>query len=399
LADAGRPAFPYPYPVPVLTSSRRRSAALVAVVAGAYGVGLLGGTPVVPPAGTVARPTTSGSAAQQLSQSVRSGDQPLDRSSVQALLDSLDDRWAAYLDPAQYARFEQGIDGHYTGVGVLVRSDGSGRVSIASIQPGSPAELAGLAAGDELRAISGRPVSGMSIPEVSAALRGDIGSAVTVAVARAGVPRTVTMKRVVMADADVTMTRLRDGVVKITVASFTRGVGKTVRADVEAAHASGIVLDLRGNPGGLLHEAVEVASAFLDSGPVVTFVRTGEAPEELDAVGVADTTAPLVVLVDGGTASAAEVVAGALQDRGRAVLIGSQTFGKGTVQQPLPLGGGAGVEFTVGKYLTPDGHSVDGVGLTPDIEVAVGSSPTVALDRALAVLTGLLADARTTGRG
>ena len=116
-------------------------------------------------------------------------------------------------------------------------------------------------------------------------------------------------------------------------------------------------------------------------------------------MGNADTSAPVVVLVDGGTASAAEVVAAALQDRGRAAVIGSQTFGKGTVQQPLPLGDGAGVEFTVGTYLTASGRSIDGVGLTPDIEVAVGSSPTVALARAVAVLNGLMADARTAGRG
>ena len=385
--------------MPLLTPSRRRTAALIAVVTGAYGVGLLGGATGVPPTEPVVVAKAPDSAAFQLAHSAHSGQQALDRSTAQALLDSLDDRWAAYLDPAQYARFEQGIDGRYSGVGVLVRRDSSEHMSIASVQPGSPADLAGLGVGDELSAVGGRSVASMSIPDVSGALRGDVGAPVTVTVVRAGAARTVTMRRVAMADEDVTMTRLRDGVVKITVTSFTRGVGKKVRADLEAARGSGVVLDLRGNPGGLLHEAVEVASAFLDSGPVVTFVRNGEAPQELDAVGSADTSAPVVVLVDGGTASAAEVVAAALQDRGRAAVIGSQTFGKGTVQQPLPLGDGAGVEFTVGTYLTAAGRSIDGVGLTPDIEVAVGSSPTVALARAVAVLNGLMADARTAGRG
>ncbi|MCU1675750.1 MAG: C-terminal processing peptidase-3 [Frankiales bacterium] len=385
--------------MPVLTPSRRRTAALVAVVTGAYGVGLLGGTSTTPPQAPVPVAATTESPASRLTQSALTGQRPLDRSAVQALLDRMDDRWAAYLDPAEYARFEQDIDGHYTGVGVFVRRDPTGELSVASVQAHSPAAEAGLAVGDTIKAVDGQPVAALSVGAASAMLRGDAGTDVTVAVLHAGVAREVTMRRVVMADADVTLTNINDDVVKITVTSFTRGVGKEVRADVEAAHASGIVLDLRGNPGGLLHEAVEVASAFLDGGPVVTFVRTGEAPQQLDAVGTGNTTVPVVVLVDGGTASAAEVVAAALQDRGRAALIGSQTFGKGTVQQPLRLGDGAGVEFTVGTYLTPAGHSVDGAGLTPDIQVAVGASPTVAVARAVAVLSGLMADAQTAGRG
>ncbi len=384
--------------MPVLTPSRRRTVALLAVVTGAYGAGMLGGSAGSAAPAVRAAPPVRESAAEELA-TAGPGDAKLDRRSAQALLDSLDDRWAAYLDPAQYARFEQAIDGHYTGVGVTVRRDPAGHISVSSVQPGSPADRAGLTVGDVLLTVAGRPLVDMSVPDISSTLRGDVGTDVTVDVLHGGVTRPATMTRVVMADADETMTRLHDGVVKITLTSFTRGVGKKVRADVAAAHATGVVLDLRGNPGGLLHEAVEVASAFLDSGPVVTFVRNGGPPEQLDAVGDADTAVPVVVLVDGGTASAAEVVTAALQDRGRAAVIGSQTFGKGAVQQPFRLGDGAGVEFTVGTYLTPAGRSVDGVGITPDIEVAVGSSPSVALTRAVAVLTGLIADAHTAGRG
>jgi carboxyl-terminal processing protease len=161
---------------------------------------------------------------------------------------------------------------------------------------------------------------------------------------------------------------------------------------VRATHSAGVVLDLRGNPGGLLDEAVEVASAFLDAGPVVSYLRRGGEPVRLDAVGTGDTRTPLVVLVDGGTASAAEVVAGALQDRDRAVLVGSRTFGKGTVQEPRTLTDGSALELTVARYLTPAGRSLEGRGLTPDIEVAAGSAPYVALNRALVVLSGLVAD-------
>jgi hypothetical protein len=183
------------------------------------------------------------------------------------------------------------------------------------------------------------------------------------------------------------------GVIKVP--SFTRGTGRDVRdalVEVRAARAAGVVLDLRGNPGGLLDEAVETASAFLDGGPVVSYRRRGGSPVRLDALGTGDVLTPLVLLVDGGTASAAEVVAGALRDRGRGVIVGSRTFGKGTVQEPRTLSDGSALDLTVAHYTTPAGHSVDGVGLAPDIDIAPGSAPAVAVRRALEVLTGLVAD-------
>jgi carboxyl-terminal processing protease len=163
--------------------------------------------------------------------------------------------------------------------------------------------------------------------------------------------------------------------------------------------ATGLVLDLRDDPGGLLDEAVGTASAFLDGGPVVSYVHHGEAPRRMDASPNGETATPLVVLINGGTASAAEVVAGALQDRGRAVLVGSQSFGKGSVQEPSRLADGSGVELTVGHYVTPSGRSLDGVGIDPDIEVPFGAAPSVADSRAVEVLHGLLADSGSAGRG
>src|SRR5262249_9062765 len=152
--------------------------------------------------------------------------------------------------------------------------------------------------------------------------------------------------------------------------------GRWVRARVSAAsdhHLRGLVLDLRNDPGGLLSEAVETASAFLASGPIVSFVRRGSAPRVMDALGGGNTSMPLVVLVAGGTASAAEIVAGALQDRGRAVVVGSQTFGKGSVQAPNQLSDGSALELTIGHYLTPSGRSLDGVGITPDVLIPTGT--------------------------
>jgi carboxyl-terminal processing protease len=172
----------------------------------------------------------------------------------------------------------------------------------------------------------------------------------------------------------------------IKVSAFTKGVGDTVRAAVRQAPAgAGIILDLRGNSGGLVTEATATASAFLDGGLVATYDVDG-AQRSLHADPGGDTARPLVALVDGGTMSAAEMLTGALQDRGRAVVIGSRTFGKGSIQMPTDLPDGSVAELTVGHYRTPSGHAVDGRGITPDLEVAPGPE---ALERAERVLTGL----------
>jgi carboxyl-terminal processing protease len=149
----------------------------------------------------------------------------------------------------------------------------------------------------------------------------------------------------------------------------------------------------------LLDEGVKTASVFLDGGPVVTFQKRGSRPLQLTAEPGGDTGTPLAVLVDGGTASAAEVVTAALQDRDRAVVVGSRTFGKGSVQQPTVLSDGSAIEFTVGSYLTPSGRSLDGVGIGPDVTVPVGTTPAAAEAQAVEVLSGLLADADTGGHG
>src|SRR5262249_41211522 len=170
-----------------------------------------------------------------------------------------------------------------------------------------------------------------------------------------------------------------------------------------AAHARGVLLDLRGDPGGLVDEAVQVAGAFLAGGRVVSDQQRGTT-HVLDAPGGGDTTTPLLVPVHGGTASAAEIVAAALQDRDRAVIVGSRTYGKGSVQEPTTLSDGSAIEFTVGRYLTPSGRSIDGVGVVPDVAVPVDAGQEVGLARGLDVLHGLAAGVSATpvatmGRG
>jgi len=150
------------------------------------------------------------------------------------------------------------------------------------------------------------------------------------------------------------------------------------------------VLDLRGNPGGLLDEGVQAASAFLDKGVVVTYRGRGVEEKTYSVVGRGDLTTSLVVLVDAGTASAAEVVAGALQDRNRALVVGTRTYGKGSVQQPLVLSDGSAIEVTVARYFTPSGRSVEQVGIVPDVDAA-GYDARGALRRAVEVLSGTVA--------
>lgn len=326
----------------------------------------------------------------------------LDAAAIQGMLRATGDEWGTW------AAYPADPDGGYAGIGVWLRTDRAGRILLARVGDGSPATRAGLLAGDQVVAVDGRSTADLSAPVIAAALRGRPGTTVTVVVRRGATLRTVRLVRAEVPPPGVTVATDRSAggpsVGWITVPAFTRGTGREVRSAVarlRGGSVAGVVLDLRGDPGGLLSEAVETASAFLDGGLVVSYTRRDGTTVRLDAVGRGDTTIPLVVLVDGGTASAAEVVAGALHDRDRAVLVGSRTFGKGSVQEPRTLADGSALELTVARYATPSGRSLEGSGLVPDIEVAPGLPPDVADRRAVDVLTGLVADTSpvTGGRG
>ncbi|MFF8730196.1 S41 family peptidase [Streptomyces sp. NPDC015171] len=299
------------------------------------------------------------------------------------------DRWAAVYSEGEYEEFQDALDGRYTGVGLWARQSADGRIEATRVQPGSPAADAGIRTGDRLRSVDGREVDGRPVTEVVALLRGDAddaraGTPVTLGLQRGTRAWTETLHRARLSTDSVTVRRQPDGLTVLKIAAFTKGSAAVVREALRAAPADGrTVLDLRGNSGGLVTEAVDTASAFLDGGLVATYDVDG-AERALHAAPGGDTARPLVVLVDGGTMSAAELLTGALQDRGRAVVIGSRTFGKGSVQMPTKLPDGSVAELTVGHYRTPSGHTVDGRGITPDLEA--GSS---ALQRAETVLTGL----------
>ncbi|MEV5429597.1 S41 family peptidase [Streptomyces sp. NPDC052701] len=299
------------------------------------------------------------------------------------------DRWDAVYSPDEYEEFEEALDGRYTGVGLWARRERDGRIEVTRVRAGSPAAEAAIRAGDRLRSVDGHEVDGRPVTEVVSLLRGDTTDAPAGTTVRLGLQRgtrvwDVTLRRARLSTEPVTVRELAGGVTVIKVAAFTKGTGDRVRGAVRRAPAgAGIVLDLRGNPGGLVGEAVTAASAFLDGGLVATYDVEGE-QRALHAEGGGDTARPVVALVDGGTMSAAELLTGALQDRGRAIVVGSRTFGKGSVQMPGRLPGGSVAELTVGHYRTPSGRSVDGRGITPDLEAGED-----ALQQAGTVLSGI----------
>ncbi|MER6471101.1 S41 family peptidase [Streptomyces collinus] len=297
------------------------------------------------------------------------------------------DRWGAVYSEDEYQEFQEALDGQYTGVGLWARREADGRIEVTRVQSGSPAADAGIRAGDRLRSVDGGAVDGRPVTEVVSLLRGDAddaraGTTVTLGLQRGTRAWTETLRRARLSTDSVTTRKLPGGVTVIRIAAFTKGSGHAVRGALKQA-PSGVVLDLRGNSGGLVTEAVDTASAFLDGGLVATYDVDG-AQRALHARPGGDTARPLVALVDGGTMSAAEMLTGALQDRGRAVVIGSRTFGKGSIQMPTRLPDGSVAELTVGHYRTPSGHAVDGRGITPDLDAGPG-----ALRRAETVLTGL----------
>ncbi|MER7970354.1 S41 family peptidase, partial [Streptomyces sp. NPDC096080] len=299
------------------------------------------------------------------------------------------DRWAAVYSPDEYEEFEDALDGRYTGVGLSARRERDGRIEVTRVQSGSPAAEAGIHRGDRLRSVDGEKVDGRPVTEVVSLLRGDAtdagaGTEVRLGLARGSRDWSRTLRRAELSTDSVTVRRAAGEPTVITVSAFTKGSGQTIAAAArQAAGGPGVVLDLRGNSGGLVSEAVTAASAFLDGGLVATYDVDGE-QRALHAASGGDTASPLVVLVDGGTMSAAELLTGALQDRGRAVVVGLRTFGKGSVQMPSRLPGGSVAELTVGHYRTPSGRGVDGRGITPDLE-----ADRDALDRARTVLGGL----------
>lgn len=300
-------------------------------------------------------------------------DHQLMSSAVRGLLFDLDPH-SAYLEKADAEQFEEQTRGSYDGVGIELQQLPDGTLRVIAPIDDSPAARAGLRSGDRIVAIDGRGLMrGQS--DASAPLRGKAGSKVVVRVVREGVrePFEVTLVRDTIRATSVRGRMLEPGFGYIRIASFQAGTAadfvKQLDALQQGAPLRGLVLDLRSNPGGLLVGAVQIADELLDKGGIVsTRGRASIGDSRFDATpGDRLQGAPMVVLVDAGSASAAEVLAGALHDNHRARVVGSRTFGKGSVQSLLPLDNGDSIKLTTARYYTPSGHSIQARGIEPDV--------------------------------
>ena len=286
---------------------------------------------------------------------------------------ALHDPYTLLFRPVAFKRFNAYLDGAtFGGIGANLTIAASG-ATIADTFDGSPAANAGLRPGDTIVAVDGVSVVGKEAADVSRALRGKIGSAVTLSVVRApSAPKTYALVRAKIVPPLVTSRILAGGIGYVSLARFGDDAARQVRAAIVRLKAGGmraLVLDLRGNGGGYGDEAKKIASEFIASGPIFTTRERGGATTVERAAGGVAFDGTLAVLVDGDTASASEIVAGALQDTHRAVIIGTKTFGKGVVQSIFPLPDGAAMKVTTARYMTPNGRDIDRIGLVPDIVV------------------------------
>jgi len=298
---------------------------------------------------------------------------------IKGALATLNDPYTLFIEPEPAADEKAQLEGQFGGIGAFIQRDEAGH-AILEPMPDQAAEKAGLVKGDILVAVDGRPIAlEMSTEDIIKLIRGEVGTKVILTVERAGTEETldITIERVVVETPSVQWRILEEaptiGYVQLT--SFTERSNNELDrafAELSAQGAASYILDLRGNGGGLLETAVDVASQFLSEGVVLREDRKNEGERVYDVrSGGKALDQPLVLLINGGTASASEIVAGALQDYKRATLIGEKTFGKGSVQLIYELSDASRLHVTVAKWFTPHNNAIDGKGLTPDIEVLV----------------------------
>ncbi len=331
-------------------------------------------------------------------------DQPLDdealmRGAIRGLVDALEDPHTSYMDPEQFLQANLPLNGEYEGIGAWVDSE-TEYLTIISTMPGSPAEEAGLQAGDEVIGVNGEDVTALDASLVIRQVLGPAGTPVILTIRREGLaePFDVEIFRAKIDLPSVQSEMLDDNIAYVRLLTFgadtapdlTRALKDLLRDD-----PVGLILDLRGNGGGFLNSAVDVASEFIPDG-IILIERFGDGEETIYQArsGGKATEINLVVLINGGTASASEIVAGAIQDHGRGLLVGETSFGKGSVQNWVELDNDQGaVRVTIARWYTPDDRLIHGIGLSPDVEVLIpesgldeGEDPQ--LDEAIKLLLG-----------
>ena len=296
---------------------------------------------------------------------------------IKGMLSGLDPH-SAYLNPEEFKEMRIGTDGKFGGLGIEVSME-NGFVKVISPIDDTPAERAGIKAGDVIVRLDDTPVKGMTLNEAVKIMRGEPGTDILLTVVREGEegPLKITITRDIIRIKSVRGRTLDPGYGYIRISQFQSATGTSMRKQLSelkkenGGELKGLVLDLRNNPGGVLNASVSVADAFVSKGKIV--YTEGRVKDSLLTFNASPNdllkSAPIVVLVNGGSASASEIVAGALQDHKRAIIMGTKTFGKGSVQTIMPMNNGAALKITTARYFTPSGRSIQAEGIEPDIEV------------------------------
>lgn len=291
--------------------------------------------------------------------------------SVKAMLETLNDPYTRLLDPRAFQDENDAIDAHIVGIGInLQQTKDAAHLLVTRTIENGPAEIAGVRAGDEILAIDGQLSLGMSPEQAAEHIRGKLGTPVQLGLRHGNQTKTVNITRQEISIHAVSTKLFESGIGYIQLSTFiSNDASKEFRLALQrVANARGLVLDLRDNPGGLLSNALEIADMLLDNGTIVSTISRHGRHTDLSS-GNPLTQQPIVVLVDEESASASEILASALKDNARAIVIGTRTYGKGLVQEINRLPGGAAIHVTVSRYLTPDGTDINKVGVAPDITV------------------------------
>lgn len=293
---------------------------------------------------------------------------------ISGMVEALGDPFSSYLDPSSFEMFQTDLSGDVEGIGVVIRTDEeTEQVFVVEVLPGTGAEVAGVLPGDIFIDVDGQSVDGLNQSELAAIVRGPSGTDVVITFLRGEELVTLTITRMRFEVPNVSYEVLDGNIAYISMIEFSDRSRSQLDAALEAVDVNsraGLIFDLRGNPGGLLSSAIDVSSAFIED-DVILYESFGDGSEQVfEANGdYAGITVPIVVLVNEGSASASELVSGAMQDRGVATIIGEVTFGKGTVQTLQPLSNNGALRITIARYLLPTRRWIHEVGVTPDIVV------------------------------
>jgi carboxyl-terminal processing protease len=294
----------------------------------------------------------------------------LERAAIEGALKASGDGWANYFPTTTLEELNDSTANVLTGIGISIRETRSGAIEVADIQEESPAYRNGLSVGDQLLEVNGTDVQGASPVTVAALIRGELSKEVLIRVNRDGEEKSFSLLTERIDVKTVDASQIAPEVAYLAINTFASGTSTEFYSALKTLNSSkGVIIDLRDNPGGLIEEAVSIAELFIGSGVVVSYRADGE--ERVFSVSnPSPSRVPVVLMINKGTTSAAEILAGAFQDRNRGVVIGQTSFGKGSVQEFMTLKDGSKLELTVALYLTPSGRTIEGVGIIPDLRVA-----------------------------